>query len=139
MPDCHLHALPYHESPCERFALVRQAPGAVLLDAGRPVAERGRYDLFSAWPLAELAAMPGESATDFAQRLRKALASLGDQRAKHSILRGLSALLRDTRTLSVVAAGRAKLPEALPIISAMQGDAARGRAARSPRAARSRA
>jgi hypothetical protein len=56
---------------------------------------------------------------------RTALASLGDQRAKHSILRGLSALLRDTRTLSVVAAGRAKLPEALPIISAMQGDAAR--------------
>lgn len=78
MPDCHLHALPYHESPGERFALLRQAPGAVLLDAGRPVANRGRYDLFSAWPLAELAPEPGESANDFAQRLREALAGLGD-------------------------------------------------------------
>ncbi|NWL80898.1 aminodeoxychorismate synthase component I [Pseudomonas taiwanensis] len=78
MPDCHLHALPYQESPCERFARIRQAPGAVLLDAGRPVAERGRYDLFSAWPLAAFAASPGESANDFAQRLRKALASLGE-------------------------------------------------------------
>ncbi|MDA8485791.1 aminodeoxychorismate synthase component I [Pseudomonas resinovorans] len=78
MPDCHLHVLPYQESPCERFALVRQAPGAVLLDAGRPVAERGRYDLFSAWPLAAFAATPGESANDFAQRLRKALARLGE-------------------------------------------------------------
>ena len=77
MPDCHLHALPYHESPCERFALVRQAPGAVLLDAGRPVASRGRYDLFSAWPLAAFAPSPGESANDFAQRLRQALAGLG--------------------------------------------------------------
>ncbi|WP_044874300.1 aminodeoxychorismate synthase component I [Pseudomonas sp. LFM046] len=78
MPDCHLHALPYHESPCERFALVRQASGAVLLDAGRPVADRGRYDLFSAWPLAEFAAAPGESANDFAGRLRGALAGLGE-------------------------------------------------------------
>jgi para-aminobenzoate synthetase component 1 len=80
MPDCHLHALPYHESPGERFALLRQAPGAVLLDAGRPVASRGRYDLFSAWPLAELAPQPGESANDFAQRLRTALAGLGEAR-----------------------------------------------------------
>ncbi|MDE3736149.1 aminodeoxychorismate synthase component I [Pseudomonas resinovorans] len=78
MPDCQLHALPYHESPCERFALVRQAPGAVLLDAGRPVAERGRYDLFSAWPLAAFAAVPGESANDFARRLRRALDGLGE-------------------------------------------------------------
>ncbi|BAN49018.1 aminodeoxychorismate synthase component I [Metapseudomonas resinovorans] len=81
MPDCHLHALPYQESPCERFALVRQAPGAVLLDAGRPVAERGRYDLFSAWPTAAFAAAPGESAYDFAQRLREALAGLGEASA----------------------------------------------------------
>ncbi|MFC5695168.1 aminodeoxychorismate synthase component I [Pseudomonas sp. GCM10022186] len=78
MPDCHLHALPYHESLCDRFALVRQAPGAVLLDAGRPGASRGRYDLFSAWPLAEFAPAPGESAKDFTQRLRQALAGLGE-------------------------------------------------------------
>ncbi|MBT8764895.1 aminodeoxychorismate synthase component I [Metapseudomonas boanensis] len=78
MPDCQLHYLPYHESPCERFALLRSAPGAVLLDAGRPVACRGRYDLFSAWPLAELAPLPNESANDFIQRLREALAGLGE-------------------------------------------------------------
>ncbi|MDH4584352.1 aminodeoxychorismate synthase component I [Pseudomonas sp. BN415] len=78
MSDCQLHVLPYHESPCERFALVRQAPGAVLLDAGRPIAQRGRYDLFSAWPLAAFAAAPGESANDFAQRLRRALDGLGE-------------------------------------------------------------
>lgn len=54
-----------------------QAPGAVLLDAGRPTAQRGRYDLISAWPLAELAPMPDETANAFLQRLRQSLASLG--------------------------------------------------------------
>lgn len=54
-----------------------QAPGAVLLDAGRPTAQRGRYDLISAWPLAELAPTPDETANAFLQRLRQSLASLG--------------------------------------------------------------
>ena len=53
-----------------------QAPGAVLLDAGRPTAQRGRYDLISAWPLAELAPTPDETANAFLQRLRQSLASL---------------------------------------------------------------
>lgn len=77
MPNCLLHPLPYHEHPGQRFALVRHAPGAVLLDAGRPIASRGRYDLFSAWPLAELAPGPDESANDFIGRLRGALQQLG--------------------------------------------------------------
>ena len=49
----------------------------MLLDAGRPNAERGRYDLISAWPLAQLQIGSDESANDFARRLREALTRLG--------------------------------------------------------------
>ena len=81
MPSCSLYPLPYRIDPSDYFQRIRQAPGAVLLDAGRPVAERGRYDLMSAWPLAELAPMIDESADDFLQRLRGALQSLGHAEA----------------------------------------------------------
>jgi hypothetical protein len=47
---------------------------------------------------------------------------MGDARARAAILRALSAYSRDTRTLAVVAAGRANLFEALPIIAAMRAD-----------------
>ncbi|TWC35654.1 aminodeoxychorismate synthase subunit I [Pseudomonas sp. SJZ079] len=77
MPTCFVHALPYRADPSFYFGAVCHAPGAVLLDAGRPAAQRGRYDLISAWPLAELSATPDESASDFLQRLRDALATLG--------------------------------------------------------------
>lgn len=77
MPSCSLHPLPYRADPGDYFQRIRQAPGAVLLDAGRPGAERGRYDLMSAWPLAELAPTADESANDFLDRLRGALQSLG--------------------------------------------------------------
>ncbi|WP_137817175.1 aminodeoxychorismate synthase component I [Pseudomonas sp. 2FG] len=77
MPTCSLHPLPYRADPADYFAAVRQAPGAVLLDAGRPLSQRGRYDLISAWPLAELAPNADESANDFLQRLRTGLARLG--------------------------------------------------------------
>ncbi|MDF3932725.1 aminodeoxychorismate synthase component I [Pseudomonas citronellolis] len=72
-----VHPLPYREDPTAWFARVGQAPGAVLLDAGRPGANRGRYDLLSAWPLAELAPAADESAKDFFARLRAALQGLG--------------------------------------------------------------
>ncbi|WP_444438554.1 aminodeoxychorismate synthase component I [Pseudomonas sp. A6] len=72
-----VHPLPYREDPTARFARIAQAPGAVLLDAGRPGASRGRYDLMSAWPLAELAPSADESAKAFFARLRTALQSLG--------------------------------------------------------------
>ena len=81
MPTCSLHPLPYRTDPSDYFRRIRQAPGAVLLDAGRPNAERGRYDLMSAWPLAELAPATDESAKDFLQRLRDALQSLGHAEA----------------------------------------------------------
>jgi HEAT repeat protein len=56
-----------------------------------------------------------------AYHARTALARLGHSRARESILRGLRGFTRDTRTLSVVAAGRAKIAEARPLITAMQG------------------
>ena len=77
MSLCRVHSLPYRPDPASYFALVRHAPGAVLLDAGRPQAERGRYDLLSAWPLATYAAEAHESGTRFFQRLRAGLDQLG--------------------------------------------------------------
>ena len=77
MPSCHVHPLPYHSDPSCLFAIIHEAPGAVMLDSGRPIATRGRYDLMSAWPLAELAPLPDESANRFFARLREAAGSLG--------------------------------------------------------------
>jgi para-aminobenzoate synthetase component 1 len=81
MPTCLVHALPYRADPATYFSVVCHAPGAVLLDAGRPAAERGRYDLISAWPTAELIPTPDEPANDFLQRLRASLAALGQANA----------------------------------------------------------
>ncbi|ALI09162.1 aminodeoxychorismate synthase component I [Pseudomonas fluorescens] len=78
MPTCSVHPLPYRTNPAEYFAAIRHAPGSVLLDSGRPSAKRGRYDLLSAWPLAQLAVLPNESGSDFLQRLRIQLTQLGD-------------------------------------------------------------
>ncbi len=78
MPTCSVHPLPYRANPAEYFAAIRHAPGSVLLDSGRPSAERGRYDLLSAWPLVQLAVLPDESGSDFLQRLRIQLTLLGD-------------------------------------------------------------
>ncbi|AKJ98213.1 aminodeoxychorismate synthase, component I [Pseudomonas sp. Cab53] len=77
MPTCSVHPLPYRANPAEYFAAIRHAPGSVLLDSGRPSAERGRYDVLSAWPLAQLAVLPDESGRDFLQRLRTQLTRLG--------------------------------------------------------------
>ncbi|MES2818976.1 MAG: aminodeoxychorismate synthase component I [Pseudomonadota bacterium] len=81
MPICTLYPLPYSADPAAYFARLHQAPGAVLLDAGRPQAQRGRYDLLSAWPVATLTPAAAESAGAFLQRLREALSSLGPAQA----------------------------------------------------------
>jgi len=78
MPTCTLYPLPYQPDPAAYFARLRQAPGAILLDSARPGAERGRFDLLSAWPLQHLQAQPGEAGRAFLQRLRDALQQLGD-------------------------------------------------------------
>ncbi|MBD9425586.1 aminodeoxychorismate synthase component I [Pseudomonas sp. PDM15] len=77
MSTCRVHPLPYQADPAAYFALVRHAPGAVLLDAGRPQAERGRFDLLSAWPLEQFTPQADEPGQDFFQRLRNGLARLG--------------------------------------------------------------
>ena len=77
MPTCSLHALPYLADPAPYFAAVRHAPGAVLLDSAHPIAQRGRFDLISAWPLQTLTAHSGESGQQYLQRAREALALLG--------------------------------------------------------------
>ncbi|MHA6493292.1 aminodeoxychorismate synthase component I [Pseudomonas borbori] len=77
MSTCSLHPLPYQADPGFYFSAISRAPGAVLLDAGRPTAQRGRYDLISAWPILELTPHHDESASHFLQRLRDGLADLG--------------------------------------------------------------
>lgn len=57
----------------------------------------------------------------FAPHALASLASLGDERARGAILRGLDAWTRQARTLSVLAAGRAGLVEARPRIHALRG------------------
>ncbi|WNC11305.1 aminodeoxychorismate synthase component I [Pseudomonas coleopterorum] len=77
MPTCLLHALPYLADPAPYFAVVRHAPGAVLLDSAQPIAQRGRFDLISAWPLQTLSVQPDESGQQYLHRARQALAGLG--------------------------------------------------------------
>jgi para-aminobenzoate synthetase component 1 len=85
MPTCSVHPLPYRANPADYFAAIRHAPGAVLLDSGRPSAERGRFDLLSAWPLDELTVAPDERGSDFLQRLRNNLARLGEATLAHDL------------------------------------------------------
>ncbi|MCG8293804.1 aminodeoxychorismate synthase component I [Pseudomonas entomophila] len=77
MPTCTLHPLPYQPDPAFYFARLRTAPGAILLDSARPHAERGRFDLLSAWPRQQLLAQPDETGQGYLHRLRQALADLG--------------------------------------------------------------
>ncbi|PRY60388.1 aminodeoxychorismate synthase subunit I [Vreelandella songnenensis] len=48
-----ISTLPYSSDPLQLFDALRQRPGAVLLDSGRPVAQ-GRFDIISSDPLATL-------------------------------------------------------------------------------------
>ncbi|MCQ4310677.1 aminodeoxychorismate synthase component I [Pseudomonas stutzeri] len=75
---CTVHPLPYQPDPATWFERIRHAPGAVLFDSGRPIAERGRYDLLSAWPMDLLEPGATESGATFFARLRGALLSLGE-------------------------------------------------------------
>ncbi|MBA1201995.1 aminodeoxychorismate synthase component I [Pseudomonas capeferrum] len=77
MPTCTLHPLPYQQDPAFHFARLRSAPGAILLDSARPGAERGRFDLISAWPRRHLQAEPQETGAGYLRRLREALSELG--------------------------------------------------------------
>ncbi|WP_296185179.1 aminodeoxychorismate synthase component I [Pseudomonas sp. UBA1879] len=78
MPICSVHPLAYHVDPTGYFSLIRHAPGAVLLDSGRPEADRGRFDILSAWPVDTLSPEVAESGAAFLQRLRDSLKKLGN-------------------------------------------------------------
>ncbi len=78
MPTCSVHPLTYRANPSGFFSVIRHAPGAVLLDSGRPEANRGRFDILSAWPLEQLLPQAGESGLAFFQRLRDSLLQLGE-------------------------------------------------------------
>jgi para-aminobenzoate synthetase component 1 len=78
MPICSVHPLAYHVDPTGYFSLIRHAPGAVLLDSGRPEADRGRFDILSAWPVDSLSPEVAESGAAFLQRLRDSLTKLGN-------------------------------------------------------------
>lgn len=76
--ECVVHPLPYREDPAFWFRHLHRQPGAVLLDSGRPVATRGRFDLLSAWPVARFQPEPGETGRGFFARLREGLQRLGN-------------------------------------------------------------
>lgn len=78
MPTCSVHPLPYRPDPAGYFSVIRHAPGAVLLDSGRPEADRGRFDLLSAWPIEQFLPHAGEPGLAFLQRLRDGLQRLGE-------------------------------------------------------------
>lgn len=77
MPICDLYPLPYSANPADYFAAIRQAPGAVLLDSARPAAERGRFDILSAWPAMQLQPAAAETGRGYLARLRACLADMG--------------------------------------------------------------
>lgn len=77
MPTCSVHPLAYHVDPAGYFSLVHRAPGAVLLDSGRPAADRGRFDILSAWPVETFIPGSEESGAAFLHRLRDSLAAMG--------------------------------------------------------------
>lgn len=76
-PQIKLLRLPYEASPLRRFACIKGEAGALLFDSGRPHAQRGRFDLMSAWPQAIFEPHPEEQGLAFLQRLRQALQQLG--------------------------------------------------------------
>jgi len=79
-PYCTLQPLPYQSDPTHLFERIAKAPGAVLLDSAQRHSHLGRFDLQSAWPLAQLEAAPHETPQDFLARLRHTLATLGEAR-----------------------------------------------------------
>lgn len=85
LPVCGIYALPYAADPTERFERLRDAPGAVLLDSGRPHSGRGRFDLMSAWPLEQAFPAEPEGGLAYFDRLRGLLERLGPARAPSSL------------------------------------------------------
>ena len=92
---------------------VMEAVADLGLEAARPALARRAFGVFGVRPDA------------LGWQACIALCRLGDERARHAILRGLSAWTRDGRTLAVVAAGRAGLLAAREAIRGFRGDPSR--------------
>ncbi|WP_434985038.1 aminodeoxychorismate synthase component I [Vreelandella zhaodongensis] len=76
-----IKALPYSPDPLETFSCLRQRPGVVLLDSGRPTAN-GRYDIISSDPLATLEVMPDGQTNFTSAQLELPAALTGDMTAQ---------------------------------------------------------
>ncbi|MGM0833147.1 MAG: aminodeoxychorismate synthase component I [Pseudomonadota bacterium] len=76
-----IKALPYSPNPLETFSCLRQRPGAVLLDSGRPKAS-GRYDIISSDPLATLEVLPNGKTEFHSAHMRLPEALTGDMAAQ---------------------------------------------------------
>ncbi len=84
--------------------------GELGLQAAVPVLRRRAFGLW------------GRSRDPFGMQAKVALALLGDERARASIIEGLSARSWQVRAIAVDSAARARLREALPGIEALRGD-----------------
>lgn len=72
-----LYSLPWQADISLRFSLIHQAPGAILLDSGQPVpGGPSRFDIASAWPLAQISPLAAESPASFLGRARQLLQQL---------------------------------------------------------------
>ena len=85
MLTCQLFALDYHADPAHHFEKVHAQCGAVLLDCGHPVSQRGRFDILSAWPLASITPSPAESIDSFRQRCQALLKQLAVCQAPETV------------------------------------------------------
>ncbi len=72
-----LHELPWQADISQRFALIQQAPGAVLLDSNQPQpGGMARFDIASAWPLQQISPEARETPAHFLERARQLLLQL---------------------------------------------------------------
>lgn len=76
MPTCQTFPLAYYPNPSHYFQQVNRHKGALLLDSGYPHSQRGRFDIISAQPLAQITPEPAESLDSFRQRCQALLAQL---------------------------------------------------------------
>jgi len=85
MLTCQLFPLSYHADPAYYFQHVHAQAGAVLLDSGQPISQRGRFDLISAWPLASITPNVEEALDSFRQRCQTLLTQLDQCQTPHRI------------------------------------------------------
>lgn len=70
----------YHRDPLSYFQALRQRPGAVLLDSGRPLAPGGRFDIMASDPLDRLEVDHAGDSFDAHGRIAKGNAFAAQQR-----------------------------------------------------------